>query len=488
MRYFIGIDVGTSSAKVTIINEVGLIIGESSKAYRISEPYPGWKEIDPDTWMKAVDEAMEELIGSIKSDKISGIGVTGQMHTVVFIGKNGKSVRPALMWNDTRTSEIIPELKCRIRGCTEISHLSHIISTGSPAANLLWLKEHEPHNFEKISKFIIGPDYIVYRLTGKVQTDYCEASTSSLFNLLKKEWAPEIRRMLDFPEDIYPEIRGAGEIAGEVLPYWSEKYGLNKNVKVIVGTGDNPAAAISTGCLSGGYPVLSLGTSGVLMVPKKKTNMEAKGKNIIFSLDKKNIYTLVQGVVQSCGSSMNWWIQDILNSNDIKKEADIDEFKENNLLFYPHLTGDKTIYAEPMLRGAFLGLGTDTTRKEMTFAVMEGIAFGIRQLMEEMQISTGVRNELPVTGGGSGNPVWMQILADILNIKTTQLESAAGAGYGIALAAAWAVMGVPMGELLKDTVNIKKIFSPDEKAVKYYDKKYRHYCKIHDALNNVYAI
>ncbi len=488
MEYYVGIDIGTSSAKLTLINEAGDIIKESNREYRISEPYPGWKEIDPEVWMQAVDEAMEELLCGEDSQKVKAIGVTGQMHTVVFIGNNGRSIRPALMWNDTRTALPLHGIKEKIQETPKVSYIANIISTGSPAMNLLWLKENEPENFQKVKKFLIGPDYIVYRLTGRCQTDYCEASTSSLFDLNSGKWSSEIRQILDFPESIYPEVKGTCEAAGNLLPEWERKYHFGKGVKVITGTGDNPAAAISTGCFAKKYPVLSLGTSGVLMYPKEKIDFTAKGKNIMFSFDRKNVMILVQGVVQSCGSSFEWWMKNILKTSDFGGETKIDtkHLGENQLFFYPHLAGDKTIYGDANLRGAFLGIGTETTRQDMTAAVMEGICFGVKQLAEVMRITKNELDGLKVTGGGSKNEIWMQMLADILNVQIMQTESGAGAGYGIALAAAGSTGKVSMDQIVEQTIRVKKTFKPRKYNVELYEKKYQTYLKIYEALKQVF--
>lgn len=488
MEYYIGIDVGTSSAKLILIDDQGKTWKEAEREYRFAEPQPGFKEIEPEIWMQAVDEAMEALLLGVEREKVRAVGVTGQMHTVVFLGEDGKSVRPALMWNDTRTAEMVPLIKEKVKKIQKISYLSRVISTGSPAMNLRWLKEQEPAQFAKVKKFLIGPDYIVYRLTGSMQTDYCEASTSSLADLKTGEWSEEMRSLLDFPEYIYPKIRGTCEIAGEMKKEWCEKYHLTSGVKVITGTGDNPAAAIATGCFSEKYPVLSLGTSGVLMYPKEEINFAAKGKNILFSFDRKNMQILVQGVVQSCGSSINWWIRDVLHADKYNEETEIDpnQLGDNPLLFYPHLVGEKTIYADPSLRGAFLGMGTDTTRKEMTIAVMEGIAFGIRQLAEEMQIPRKELERLKVIGGGSKNVVWMQILAHVLNVPVEQMETGAGADYGIALAAAGAVGVSTMEEMISRTVKEKNVFYPKENNVKLYEKKYEKYVRIYEGMKHIF--
>ncbi len=183
MEYYIGIDIGTSSAKLLLIDSQGNSIKSCSRSYEIIENTPGWKEIEPETWLNAVEDALSELLSDIDTMQIMSIGVTGQMHTVVFLDEKGNSIRPAMMWNDTRTANMLPKVKEDIRSIKEIDYIANIISTGSPVINLLWLKQHEPEHFSKIHKFLIAPDYIVYRLTGKYQTDYCEASTSSLYDL-----------------------------------------------------------------------------------------------------------------------------------------------------------------------------------------------------------------------------------------------------------------------------------------------------------------
>ena len=491
MEQYIGIDIGTSSAKLTLIDETGEIRKESSREYEISQPAPGWKEIDPEVWMNAVDEAMTELLSGEEAESIGAIGVTGQMHTAVFLGWDGKSIRPALMWNDTRTMDLVKETKEKIRAVPEVSYISNIISTGSPAVNLLWLKQKEPEQFQKLKMFLIGPDYIVFRLTGQCQTDYCEASTSSLFDLKTGRWSSEIREILGLPAAVYPKVKGSGETAGYVAEVWRRKFGFRQQVRVIVGTGDNPAAAISTGCFSNMYPVLSLGTSGVLMFPKEQMDFQAKGKNIMFSVDGEKILTLVQGVIQSSGSSFGWWVRQILGTEDFSAETkgvDLKKLGENNLIFYPHLAGDKTIYADPALRGAMVGIGTETTRQDMTVAVMEGICLGVRQLAEVMHIKRPELQNLKVTGGGSKNEVWMQILADVLNTKVEQLDSGAGAGYGVALmAAAGAKPGLHLEQLIKNTVETKKSFYPREYNAGLYERKYRKYRRLYKALTDVFA-
>ena len=489
MSYFIGIDLGTSSVKEILMDETGRIIQEAAQDYRLLQPAPGFKEIEPETWWEAALSVLDRLLEDADRDEVEGIGITGQMHTVVLLDKEGNSLRPALMWNDTRTKDVIPELKEKIKD-TDVAFINKIISTGSPAANLYWFAQNEPELFAKLDRFLIGPDYLVYRFTGIYGTDYCEASTSSLYDLNRCGWSPAMRKIVGLPEHVYPVVRGSAEIVGTLLPEIAERFRLRPDVKIIAGTGDNPAASIPTGCLGRQYPVFSLGTSGVLMYPREAPDFEAKGKNILFSFDSKKFYTLVQGVVQSCGSGYSWWNKDILQMDDFSaadRGIDVEHLGENDLLFYPHLVGDKTIYADPEIRGAFLGLSTDTTRMDMTQAVMEGIAFGLKQLIAEMHVSRESMEHLKVIGGGAKSRVWMQILADVLNSPIEQLEGNVGAGYGMALLSAYSCGAIASLEDIADrAVTVKERFLPRAYHVNLYQKKYRQYQRVYEAMKIVF--
>lgn len=490
MNYYLGIDLGSSSIKFIIIDEAGTIVGDASKDYAISMPKPDWREIEPNLWFEALICGIKELFSVTPKDvteKIIRIGVTGQMHTTVFLDGQGNSVRPAIMWNDNRTSSCMTTLKEQISSYSDISYITNIISPGSPAANLYWLKSYEPVNFKRIKKFLIAPDYIVYRLTGTYSTDYCEASTSSLYDLYSDTWSPAIQKLIGLPSDAYPTIKGSSEIAGSLLPAIAKELNLSPNVKVIVGTGDNPAAGIATGCLIDQQPVLSIGTSGVLMATRNNIDVLKKGKNIRFSHDGKEVITMVQGAVQSAGSSLSWWMRDIMESPSFDVDAEAaknSSYIEKNILFYPHLVGDKTIHANPKLRGAFINISTDTTRTDMQIAVMEGICFAFRELMESMDIHPDRSTGLKVTGGGARSIFWMQMLADILNTKIEPLGSNAGACYGIALLAQACYSGSKL-HLNLTTRTKGSYIIPNYDDTKQYDKKYFKYKRIYSALNYI---
>lgn len=501
MGYYIGIDMGTSSVKLVLTDEAGSVISEAAKEYSLRQPAPGWKEIEAETWWEAAAGAMSELLDGQDRHAVRAIGITGQMHSLVLLDEEGVPVRPVLMWNDTRTKDMIPALKEQILR-SSVPYIAGIISTGSPAANLHWVRVTEPENFSRVRTFLIGPDYLVYRFTGVYGTDYCEASTSSLYDLYSKDWSDEMLQIIGAGRQICPPVRGSAQVVGCVRKDVAERFGLSSDVKVIAGTGDNPAASLPTGCLIGGYPVLSLGTSGVLMYPRKEPDFQAKGKNILFSFDGRQIFTLTQGAVQSCGSGYSWLVRDILQIakfGEADRGISLSDLGHNSLLFYPHLVGDKTIYQDPAIRGAFLGLGTETTRKDMIQAYMEGIAFAVRQLAEEMgimkspleaEVSNSEELCLRTIGGGSKSDVWMQIMADVLGIPILRMEGNPGAGYGMAMLAGYAIGEIPVERISPASSDVGNkpagtVFRPDTARSALYNASYSRYLRIHDALKEI---
>ena len=488
MSCFLGVDVGTSSVKLVIIDKNGTIIRKNEKSYPYLQPMPDWSEIRPDVWIQAVEEGLEELLENFKCKEIRSIGFTGQMHTTVFLDEQGQCIRPAIMWNDRRTKELVPFIKQQIAGKKDAKSILRILSTGSPATNLLWLRQYEPENFARLAKFLIGPDYLVYYFSGQYSTDYCEASTSSLYDVEAGNWSESMRKILALSESTYPPIRGSQEIVGFLSERFQRKYGMSDDVAIIVGTGDNPAAAMATGALNKQYPVLSIGTSGVLVLVRNEINFESKGKHILFSQDGVEIQVLVQGVIQSAGGSYQWYVKSILeedNFESLTDSVDLNRLGEDELLFYPHLMGDKTIYGDPNLRGAFIGLTAKHTRSDLAVSIMEGICFGVKQLMEQMSLTKEEKNGLKVTGGGSRSKVWMQIMADILGVSVEQLDAGDGASLGIALMA--------RNALVKDKQKTNKerlpksggVFRPREYHTRKYEKKYQRYLRVYDALKMI---
>ena len=475
--------------KLLLIDAQRHILAQSHQEYELSHPHEGWSEIDPNIWYESAIRGLKQLLEGQDPSRVRGIGVTGQMHTLILLGEDGACVRPAMMWNDKRTADCIPVLQQALAGEPDGDYLRGIVSTGSPAANLYWVSRREPEVFKCCRHFLIGPDYLVYRLTGRMSTDYVEASTSSLYCLSQRTWSEKLRLLIGLPASAYPPVRGCGETAGCLKPELAAMLGLREDVGVITGTGDNAATAVSTGCIGRGYPVLSIGTSGVLIFPVSSMDRVSRGKAMLFSVDGRDFTYLVQGVVQSTGESVNWWVRKVQGLQDFGLlDSEIDEAlaRRTQVLFYPHINGDKTLYADPTLRGAFIGLSSQTGPAELYCAVIEGLCLAFRQLAEGMGLSLRDYGALKAVGGGAKSDFWLRTLANVLNVRVERLGGAVGPGFGIALLAYGADhAGIGTDELTASSIQVERAFEPDAGLVALYQKKYARYLRIHDALKAI---
>lgn len=486
---YLGIDVGTSSLKLILIDEDCRILKQDSEKYTLDAPGCGWLEIEPEIWVDAFASAAERLLQGIDRSRIRRIGVTGQMHTLVLLGKNGRAIRPAMMWNDLRTKEIIPFIKEDIKAFDDGEYLSRIISTGSPLANLIWVKENEPEIFDEIRGFQIGWDYLVYRLTGRKCTDYCNASTSALYSLSGRCWSKQICEYVGLDERYYPEVCGSAELAGRLTGEFQQRLSLSGETEILVGTGDNPATVISTGSYWSRHPIFSLGTSGVLTRIFTGEQSGYAGKKILFAFHRDECSMLEQGAVQSCGNTYDWWNRQFGNqdmSMRLEGEIDISDRAGDNILFYPHLMGDKTLYSDPELRGMFAGIDIKTDRKSMHYAVLEGICFSIRELVERMEAIKG-QEVLQVVGGGSENGLWMQILSNILGTKVEKLNGNTGAVYGIAFLTARVNRIEELQGIVDNRTEVKMSYRPDKNLMMRYHKKYESYLRMRKAMHYIYG-
>jgi xylulokinase len=490
-HYFLGIDLGTSAVKMILIDEHKEVLARQTVEYAVSSPVFGWREIDPVVWFDCTIKGLAEIFAQWDPQNVDAIGITGQMHTLVMMDENGESLHPALMWDDIRMKDLLPDLRRIIAQQPDCVYIAKNISTGSPAASLYWMRHFEPGNFTRIKKFLIAPDYLVYRLTGVYGTDYCGASTSCLYDIQNRRWSPFMRDLLEIDDDVYPEVRGSGVVAGTVTAEIARRFSLREDVKVLTGTGDNPATAISTGCLGQGYPVISLGTSGVLMMKTAQPEQDAKGKVILFSSDGQNFSYLVQGVLQSNGGSFEWWIHTILDIDDfslVDMLLRVYQVQKNDLLFFPHLMGEKTLFADPDIRGAFICLNTLTSRADMIYAVIEGLCYGYRELTENMRFDLCKCASIRIVGGGSQSCIQAQTLANVLNVAVEQMDGFVNPAFGIALLAAHSCGSIRLfAQETNNTNLVKKIFKPQEEMVKICDEKYGRYLKIYPALKSIYG-
>lgn len=476
---YVGLDIGTTSIKVAAVTKQLETVFEKQYAYDYLVPQKGWTEIKPDTWGELVIKGLKELFQQVPAETVAGIGITGQMHTTVFVDEHGLSVRPAIMWNDNRTKSSLSEIKQRLESKAETVHLAKIVSTGSPLANLLWVKEHEPEQYQQINKFLIAKDYVKLKLTGTYTTDYCDASTSSLYDLHADCWSEEVQELFDLPRSFFPDIRPASTIIGELTKEICRELNIESTIPVVSGTGDNVASVLISGGFENMQPLVSLGTSGVVVIPNAHHQLKQIGKNVVAKLTDEDEAIITQGTVQSGAKINSWWMEKILRTKNYTKEQEeipLTLLGENEVLFFPHMNGEKTLFADPNLKGSFIGLGLETRRAEMYLAVLEGLAFGIRQLFLSLK-----NDEAPqyftIVGGGAKSELWIKIFANVLGYPIKRIQTSQEAVHGAAILA---MMGVEGSFVFPKSD--AQVIPPDPVISAKYNQRYENYLKLSQHL------
>ena len=438
-RYYIGADLGTSALKLLLVDGNGNILNKVSKSYPISFPKPGYSEQSPEDWWNAFVCGIHELLRKYDASCVKGIGVGGQMHGLVILDQNDEVIRPAILWNDGRTNKQTDYLnnvigKERLLSCT-----GNIAFAGFTAPKILWVKENENENFAKISKIMLPKDYMNYRLTGVHCTDYSDASGMLLLDCKNKCYSKEMLSICSVSEDMLPKLYESYETVGTLLPEIAEKLGLSNEVKVVAGAGDNAAAAIGAGTVGVGDCNISLGTSGTVFMPCENFSSAAEGA--VHAFCHANGKYHLMSCILSAASCNKWFCEDILGTSDFaaeEKNITLDDLGNNHVYFLPYLMGERSPINDTDARGAFVGMRMDTSRKDMLLAVLEGVAFAIRENMDIAKEAGFKQSEYSVTtvcGGGAKSRIWRHILANVLGRVITPLAVEEGPGYGGAILA-----------------------------------------------------
>ena len=480
--YFIGVDLGTSSVKLLLMNEKGEIKNIVSKEYPLFFPKTGWSEQNPEDWWKGCVEGIKELISGFDSAEVSGISFGGQMHGLVVLDENDKVIRPAILWNDGRTGKECEYFNKTV-GREKISELTgNMAFTGFTAPKLLWMKENEPGLFAKIEKIMLPKDYIAYMLTGVHCTDVSDASGMLLFDVKNRTWSEEMCRLTGVKVSQLAKIFESYEVVGTVKPEIAAMLGLSENVKVIAGAGDNAAGAVGTGTLKHGMCQVSLGTSGTVLI--STDNYAVDPNNTMHTFDHANGKYHFLGCMLSAASSNKWWMDDIIGTKDYAGEQkNIKELGNNSVFYLPYLMGERTPHNNANARGAFVGLSMDTTREDMTLAVLEGVAFGLRDAVEIAR-NLGIRvDRIRAIGGGAKSPLWCDILANVMNVKVDKINCEEGPGYGAAiLAAVGCGVFASCEEAADSFIKVTKTIDPDAATVAKYEKRYKVFRELYPAI------
>lgn len=482
---YIGIDLGTSAVKLILMNEKGKIYNTVTKEYPLYFPKSGWSEQNPEDWFEKTVDGLKQLTEMYNKKEIAGISFGGQMHGLVILDGNDNIIRPAILWNDGRTGKETEYLNNTVGEEKLSEYTANIAFAGFTAPKLLWLKENEADNFKRISKIMLPKDYIAYCLSGIFCTDYSDASGTLLLDVKNKRWSKEMLDICSVNENMLPRLFESYEVVGTIKDDIAELLGFDRTVKIIAGAGDNAAAAIGTGTVGDGMCNISLGTSGTIFISE---NIFRNTKNhAIHSFAAADGGYHLMGCMLSAASCNKWWMDDILKTDEyFKEQENIVKLGENNVFFLPYLMGERSPHNDPNARAAFIGMSMDTTRTEMTQAVLEGVAFGLRDSLEAAK-SMGIKiDRAKICGGGAKSELWRKIIANVLNIEIDVPQIEEGPSYGAAvLAAVGCGEYNTVDEAVKAMTGTADTVIPDREIASKYDEKYNIFRKIYPLIKNI---
>ena len=485
---YIGVDLGTSAVKLLLMEASGKIVNIVSKEYPISFPKPGWSEQNPEDWWEQVRSGIKELVQGSDPSTVAGISFGGQMHGLVILDENDKVLRPAILWNDGRTVKECDYLNNEIGKAKLSEYTANISFTGFTAPKILWVKANEPELFSRISKIMLPKDYIAYMLTGVHCTDVSDASGMLLFDVKNRTWSEEMMKICDVKREQLPKIFESYESVGTLKADVAKELGLPESCLVAAGAGDNAAAAVGTGTVGDGACNISLGTSGTIFIASK--NFGVDKNNALHSFDHADGSYHLMGCMLSAASCNKWWMEDILKTDDFGGEqAGIKELGENHVFFLPYLMGERSPHNDPNARGTFIGMTMDTSRTDMTQAVLEGVAFALRDSLEVAR-SLGIDiKRTRICGGGAKSPLWKKMIANIMNLDVEVIRSEEGPALGGAMLAA--VANGEYGsvkEAADAIVEVVDTVHPEAELVEKYEKRYQQFKTIYPALKEVYGV
>ena len=477
---YLGVDLGTSGVKVLLVDRSGEIIASESQDYPIYYPQDGWSEQDPALWLEAVDICIDRIFATQDRLSVKGVSFAGQMHGLVALDEYDEVIRPAILWNDGRT-EVETKWLNEVVGKASLSSMTgNIAFAGFTAPKILWLKNNEPLNFAKIRKICLPKDYIAYKMTGVFSTDYSDASGMLLLDVENKCWSSKMCEICGVDMAWLPTLYESYAVIGTL----KDRYAM-PNAIVTAGAGDNASAAIGTGTIASGECNISLGTSGTIFV--SSDNFSVDKDNALHSFAHASGKWHLMGCILSAASANKWWIEDILGTNYDMVDS-YDRLGENNVYFLPYLMGERSPHNDVNARGAFVGMRPDTTKIDMSIAVLEGVAFALKDCLE-VALSNGVAvTSTKICGGGARSKLWREIIANVLGVEVCSLTTEQGPGYGATILA---MVGAGEYDSVLDAseqiVKVSEVIRPTMQLVEKYREKYEVYREIYPALKQVYG-
>jgi xylulokinase len=493
--YTIGVDIGTSGTKSLLIDPDGNILAEASANYGVSMPKPLWTEQDPELWWTATVKTIRAVVKQSRVSKadVHCIGLSGQMHGSVFLDKNHRVLRPALLWNDQRTAAECEEITQLAGGHHELIRMvANPALTGFTAPKILWLRNREPRRYEKLQQVLLPKDEIRRRLTGEIATDVSDASGMLLLDVCKRKWSTELLGKLQLNPDLLAPVFESQEITGQLLPDIADKLGLTTQCKVIAGAGDCAAGAVGNGVVQQGIMTASLGTSGVMFVHSDKPRFDPAGRLHTFCHAVNGKWHMM-GVTLSAAGSLQWLVENLCPElasrrgqdpyQTVSAEAAAVAAGSDGLVFLPYLAGERTPHADPNARGCFIGLTNKHQRGHLARSVMEGVAMSLRESFEIIKEMGVPVKEMRLSGGGAKSQLWRQIFADCLDQPACTINAEQGPAFGVALLA---MVGVGrfknIEEACQATIEVVKKTAPKKASARHYHQLFPIYQNLYGKL------
>jgi len=480
----LGVDVGTSGVKLLAMDETGKVLKVVSREYPIYQDGNA-SEQDPEDWWTQTVDGLKELTAEVKN--IEAVSFSGQMHGLVLIDKDGNVLRRAILWNDLRTTPQCDYLNNVVGKEKLLEHAANTALEGYTLPKLLWVKDNEPEIFAKIHKIMLPKDYVAYKLSGRVSIDEADGSGTMLLDVKKREWSPFMMEVAGIAVEQLPDLFPSIGVVGTVTPEAAKVTGLSENTKVVIGGGDQPVGAVGTGTVSGGMCSLSLGTSGVVFVASDHFTVD-RSSSVLSSFCHSNGRYFNMGVANSSAGSTKWWVNDILGHDDYaaeEKAINIGDLGNNKVYYLPYLNGERNPINDPYARGAFVGMSSTTSRADMHQAILEGVAYSLRHILDAIRALGTNTTSARIIGGGAKSPLWCQIVANVLNLRVDKINSADGAALGAAILAAVGAGGfATVEEACAKLITVTESFEPDQAVVARYDKHYPMYKNLYEALKD----
>ena len=486
-KLYIGVDLGTSAVKLLMMDGEGRVLKTLSKEYPLYFPKPGWAEQNPQDWYEQTAAGIRELTAGIEKDRVAGISFGGQMHGLVILDGEDRVIRPAILWNDGRTGEETNYLN-HVVGREKLSqYTANIAFAGFTAPKLLWLRKHEPDNFKKIEKIMLPKDYLAYKLTGVHCTDVSDASGTLLFDVKNRCWSEEMCRICGVERRQLARVYESYEAVGNLNREAAARLGLSEKVKVAAGAGDNAAAAVGTGTVGDESCNISLGTSGTVFISSKSFGVDKNNALHSFCHADGNYHLM--GCMLSAASCNKWWMDEILNTKEYGAEQSaITKLGENRVYFLPYLMGERSPHNNPDARAVFIGMSMETTRADMTQAVLEGVAYALRDSLEVARSLGVCPARTKICGGGAKSALWRTVVANVLKLQVEVPEIEEGPAFGAALLAAVACGEyASVEEAAEKTVRVAQTVSPQPELIGKYEAGYARFKEIYPACMPLYG-